>query len=155
MPTGAENWSQGQAVRVKGRKSSEVEEALATLFSDILGRPGRRGSPRVENGNSPFGLTLISDYCIDAVVDGETGILVPPRDPLAIAEAVKKLLEDPDLRKKMGKAGRERLVRDFLPEDIWEALYQEYVQRLEEKGIPVPDPKLIINNKDVRECNVQ
>jgi glycosyltransferase involved in cell wall biosynthesis len=76
--------------------------------------------------------------CVDAVVDGVTGILVPPRDPNALSDAIRKLLKDPELRQRMGKAGRERVVRDFKPEDIWKALYQEYVRLLKEKGIPVP-----------------
>jgi len=76
--------------------------------------------------------------CVDAVVDGVTGILVPPRDPNALADAIRKLLKDQELRQRIGKAGRERVVRDFKPEDIWEALYQEYVRLLKEKGIPVP-----------------
>jgi glycosyltransferase involved in cell wall biosynthesis len=39
--------------------------------------------------------------------DGETGYLTPPGDPLAFATAIQCLLEDPDLRDKMGKAGIE------------------------------------------------
>ena len=49
----------------------------------------------------------------DAVVDGETGILVPPKNPKALADGIIKLLGDENLRKKMGKAGRERVEREF------------------------------------------
>lgn len=49
----------------------------------------------------------------ELVVDGETGILVPPGDPQAIAEACIRLLGDAGLREKMGKAGRERVQRCF------------------------------------------
>ena len=49
----------------------------------------------------------------EVVADGETGILVPPMDPEALAEAIKKLLADPDLRNEMGKKGRERVQRLF------------------------------------------
>jgi len=45
--------------------------------------------------------------------DGETGILVPPADPDALAAAVKRLLGDESLRRKMGAAGRERVERIF------------------------------------------
>ncbi len=44
---------------------------------------------------------------------GETGLLVPPKDPRAIADAVMTLLKDKTLRKKMGKAGRKRAVENF------------------------------------------
>jgi lipopolysaccharide/colanic/teichoic acid biosynthesis glycosyltransferase/glycosyltransferase involved in cell wall biosynthesis len=71
--------------------------------------------------------------CVDAVHDGVTGILVPPGDAVALADAIRKLLKDPELRQRMGKAGRERVLRDFRPEPIWEALYQEYMELLSKR----------------------
>jgi phosphatidyl-myo-inositol dimannoside synthase len=47
----------------------------------------------------------------DAVVDGETGILVPPEDPDAVADALLRLLGDPALAARMGAAGRDRAER--------------------------------------------
>jgi glycosyltransferase involved in cell wall biosynthesis len=47
------------------------------------------------------------------VADGETGLLVPPRNPEALAEALCTLLADPDRRTRMGIAARERVERDF------------------------------------------
>jgi glycosyltransferase involved in cell wall biosynthesis len=44
--------------------------------------------------------------CEDAVSDGVTGLLVPPRDPRALADAMARLLDDPDLRQRFGQAGR-------------------------------------------------
>jgi phosphatidylinositol alpha-1,6-mannosyltransferase len=44
----------------------------------------------------------------DAVIDGVTGLLVDPCDPLAVAEAITSLLLDPDLAERLGRAGRER-----------------------------------------------
>ena len=49
--------------------------------------------------------------CRESVVDGETGFLVPPRDSSALAGAVGRLLENPDLARSMGAAGRARAVR--------------------------------------------
>jgi glycosyltransferase involved in cell wall biosynthesis len=71
--------------------------------------------------------------CLDAVVDGLTGILVPPRDAAGLAHAVHRLLEDPGLRWRMGEAGRQRALRDFRPEPIWLALCQEYWSLLRRK----------------------
>ncbi|HEX9896469.1 MAG TPA: glycosyltransferase family 4 protein [Dehalococcoidales bacterium] len=45
--------------------------------------------------------------------DGEAGILVPLGDPAALANAIKRLLADEPLRKKMGEAGRKRMERNF------------------------------------------
>ncbi|HWC82741.1 MAG TPA: glycosyltransferase [Pseudonocardiaceae bacterium] len=46
---------------------------------------------------------------IDTVVDGVTGILVPPRDPAKLASAVRELLADPALRERYGLAGYDRV----------------------------------------------
>jgi glycosyltransferase involved in cell wall biosynthesis len=49
----------------------------------------------------------------DLVVDGETGLLVPPRDPRALRAALERLLGDRDLRLRLGAAGRERARERF------------------------------------------
>lgn len=49
----------------------------------------------------------------EAVLDGVTGRLVPPEDPVAIARALAGLLDDPDKAVAMGKAGRKRALRIF------------------------------------------
>jgi starch synthase len=49
----------------------------------------------------------------EVVVDGETGLLVPPADPPKLARALTKVLEDPALAAKMGRAGRARVLQDF------------------------------------------
>jgi phosphatidylinositol alpha-1,6-mannosyltransferase len=49
----------------------------------------------------------------EAVVDGETGYVVEPRDVDAVREALARLLGDDGLRARMGTAARERAVRDL------------------------------------------
>jgi len=49
----------------------------------------------------------------EAVLDGETGIVVPPHDPKAIGEAVLRLAHDCNLRKSLGDAGRRRAADHF------------------------------------------
>ena len=44
----------------------------------------------------------------DLVVDGQTGLVVPPRDPGALRRALERLLADSELRRQLGAAGRER-----------------------------------------------
>jgi glycosyltransferase involved in cell wall biosynthesis len=66
------------------------------------------------------------------VVDGETGLLVPPRDPAALGDALTSLLADPSRRAAMGRAGRARVDAVF---DIshhvraMEALFDEILAR--------------------------
>ena len=49
----------------------------------------------------------------EAVVDGVTGLLVPPRDPGAHAEAIRSVLADPVFAERLGRAGRERAEKEF------------------------------------------
>ncbi len=42
------------------------------------------------------------------IVDGETGLLVPAGDVAALADAMQRLLADPDLRERLGEAARRR-----------------------------------------------
>lgn len=49
----------------------------------------------------------------EVVADGETGLLVPPDDPEALAESINALTRDPDRAKAMGAAGRERAQTQF------------------------------------------
>lgn len=49
----------------------------------------------------------------DQVVDSETGILVTERDVPAMARAICRLVNDPDLRVRMGRAGRKRMIEHF------------------------------------------
>lgn len=49
----------------------------------------------------------------ELVIDGETGILVEPDDPQELAKAIQKIIENPTLAQRMGKAGRKRVERAF------------------------------------------
>jgi len=51
--------------------------------------------------------------CREAVVPGETGFLVPAHDLAALARAIGSLVRDPELRRRMGVAGRARIVAKF------------------------------------------
>jgi glycosyltransferase involved in cell wall biosynthesis len=66
----------------------------------------------------------------ELVVDGECGFVVPPMDAGALAEAIGKLFRDPELRKRLGEAARERIGTAFRNEDTVRktiALYEELV----------------------------
>ncbi len=89
----------------------------------------------------PFGLVLVQAMALEkpivasrvggipeVVADGETGLLAPPRDPAALAEAAARLLRDEALARRMGQAGRERVLAQFTAEAMARktmALYEE------------------------------
>ncbi|GBC98049.1 GDP-mannose-dependent alpha-(1-6)-phosphatidylinositol monomannoside mannosyltransferase [bacterium HR17] len=50
---------------------------------------------------------------VDAVVPDETGLVVNPHDPRAIASALCRLLRDPEFAKRLGEAGRQRVLCEF------------------------------------------
>jgi alpha-maltose-1-phosphate synthase len=49
----------------------------------------------------------------EVVADGETGLLVPPDDPVALADALNSLVRDPGRAETMGRLGRQRAIADF------------------------------------------
>jgi len=65
----------------------------------------------------------------ELVLEGETGLLVPPRDSQRLAEAITKLLQQPDAARCMGESGRERVRREFSQKKMLDqtmALYRHY-----------------------------
>jgi len=69
-------------------------------------------------------------------VDGETGLLVPPDDPGALADAIGRLLDDPALRARLGAAGRERVISRFTWEVTAAGTAACYEALLEGKPLP-------------------
>jgi len=76
---------------------------------------------------------VVSDVpgCRELVKDREDGSLVPPRNPAALAQAIRELVEDPDRRRSMGVAARDKAVRNYdvrAASDRQIRLYQELIQ---------------------------
>jgi MMP alpha-(1->4)-mannosyltransferase len=66
--------------------------------------------------------------------DGETGLLVPPADPDALAVALLRTLDDPDLRARIGAAGRERALANFTWRRTAEGTAEHYRALLDERA---------------------
>jgi glycosyltransferase involved in cell wall biosynthesis len=79
---------------------------------------------------------------VDAVLNGITGALVPNGNASAMATAVCQYLRSPELRRRHGRAGRQRVLREFQPERIWEAMLAEYVGLLNERGLSSPTDRI-------------
>ena len=67
---------------------------------------------------------------LDLVVDGETGIHVPPGDVAALRDALQRLLADPELRRRLGEAGRERVRERFSWAAVTDATIAAYAAAL-------------------------
>jgi glycosyltransferase involved in cell wall biosynthesis len=69
----------------------------------------------------------------EQLVDGESGILIPPKDPVAIAEAIVRLSTDKELAQKLGSEGRRRVEKEFTVEKMvseTEKVYQSLYKKL-------------------------
>jgi glycosyltransferase involved in cell wall biosynthesis len=109
-------------------------------IADVLVLPSHReGLPTVVLEAHAAGKPVVGALAtgiVDLVVDGETGFLFPVGDVPALAEALARLISDRALARKMGHAGQERVKREFQQEQIWEALYREYLGLLQMKELP-------------------
>ncbi len=93
----------------------------------------------------PFGLVLLEAMALgravvatdaggprEIVVNGETGLLVPPQDPAALAKAIVELLSEPDRAAAMGERGRTRFLEHYTAERMARNTLQVYRRVLEE-----------------------
>jgi glycosyltransferase involved in cell wall biosynthesis len=62
----------------------------------------------------------------ETIVDGETGLLVPPQDDEALAAAIVRLLRDDDLRARLAEAGRALVEAEFSVERVVERTLDAY-----------------------------
>jgi len=102
----------------------------------------REGFPNVILEAHAAGKTVISTRVtgvVDVVEDGVSGLLVHAGDVAQLAEAMLRLLANPELSQQMGAAGRKRAQAEFSRERIWHAVEREYVHELERRGLPLPE----------------
>jgi len=116
------------------REPQEVKNLLRE--GDIFVLPSLwEGLPRSVMEAMAAGLPVIGtdvNGISELVVHGETGFLVPPKEPAALAGRIEKLVNDTDLRRRMGEIGRLRITREFSLAKMvrsYEHVYKDLVQR--------------------------
>jgi glycogen synthase len=67
---------------------------------------------------------------VEVVEDGKTGLLVPPAQPAVLAEALTRVLENPELGRRMGKAGRARVEAKFSWASVAERTERVYAEAI-------------------------
>ncbi len=111
----------GDLIELRSAVSDEEREELYAT-SSVFVMPSRQIGGDVEGFGTVFleanayGLPVIGGDCggiPEAVIEGETGLLVNPESPEDIAAAISKLIDDPDLAQRLGTAGKARVEREF------------------------------------------
>jgi glycosyltransferase involved in cell wall biosynthesis len=95
----------------------------------------------------PFGLVILEAMALakpviamsaggprEIVVDNETGRLVPPAQPEALAAAIRQLLADPELRTRMGENGRTRFAEKYTTQQMARATLAAYEEALQARA---------------------
>jgi glycosyltransferase involved in cell wall biosynthesis len=76
----------------------------------------------------------------EIVADGLTGLLLPPESPDDLAAALIRLLDNPEERRAMGLAGRQRLLEHFSHSQMAQSYVEFYYQRVTHDCGPSPSP---------------
>lgn len=112
---------------------------------DILALPSRReGLPAVALEAAAAGKPVVGSRAtgiVDAVADGQTGLLVPVGDIPALSEALSKLLDDPALARRLGAAGHQNVKAKFDRRLLWDSiavLYRGLLSHGQPAGAPSP-----------------
>jgi glycosyltransferase involved in cell wall biosynthesis len=133
-PISGETWStlrDDARVRLIG---SVLDTPPYYSIMDVVALPSfREGLPVVPLEAAAMALPVVATRipgCIDAIMDGETGTLVPVGDVTALSRALLTYLQDPDLARHHGAQGRERMLRDFDPDLIHREMLTEYIRLL-------------------------
>jgi glycosyltransferase involved in cell wall biosynthesis len=107
-------WSESDGITMLGRLE-DVRPALAACSVFVL-PSHREGLPMSVLEAMATGRAVVTcdvPGCRETVVDGESGFIVPPRAPAALAVAMEQFLEQPSLAAEMGRAARRRAEERF------------------------------------------
>lgn len=120
----------GRVVECSDFADGEAPSIVAAC--DLLAQPSREES---------FGLVLLEAWLMgrpvigadipatrDLVVDGDDGLIVPPSSPVTLADAILRLIGAPELRRRMGDRGRDKVLSRYSTQEMldrWEALVDQ------------------------------
>ncbi len=133
----------GEAVGFLGHRP-DVPEVLAAADLGVLSSDFE-GSPLAVLEYMAAGLPVVATDVggVPSIVQhGRTGLLVPRRDPPALAAAIETVLSDRELARSMGERGRSRQLTEYSSEAMCERVYELYERLLERKRHSDVQPEL-------------
>ncbi len=136
LPRDAIERATAAGVRFLGMRN-DVDRLYAAM--DLFVLPSyREGFPRAAMEAAAMGLPIVATDirgCRQVVDDGASGLLIPVGDSAALAAAVRRLGEDPDLRSQMSRAATERAVEMFDEKRVVEIVLDTYRRLGVERGL--------------------
>lgn len=127
------DWESSENVKLLGNRS-DIAHVFAQSSVVVLPSYYREGLPKVLMEAAACGRAVVTTDmpgCRDAIEPNVTGLLVPPRDAVALADAIQCLLYNTKLRERMGQAGRLLAEREFSIEKVVSAHLEVYNELLE------------------------
>lgn len=131
---------EGSQIRFLGRRD-DIREILA--ITDVFVNPSyREGVPRTNLEALAMAKAIVTTDapgCRETVADGENGLLVPPGSSAALEQALQRLLGSPEMRVRLGQAGRLRAeTRYSIPECVGrvETAYRRAIQGRNGRAAP-------------------
>lgn len=138
---GEEDVARARAAGVVFHGEGVEMPTIYAAFDQFVLASHREGVPRSLIEAQAMGIPAVATDirgCREVVVDGGTGILVPVREPSALARAILRLLEDPAESARMAAAGRERARERFDEEAVVRRTLVLYRRLLAARGRPTP-----------------
>jgi len=135
QPSEIDPWEKLKGVTWKGRRSDVLEQISS---AHVMVHPSHYGEglPKVILEAGLCGRAVVTCDtvgCREAVRDGDNGLLVPPRNPAALADAIERLARDGALRQRLAMRHRQRVLAEFGDE----AILPQYIELIERiaKGV--------------------
>jgi glycosyltransferase involved in cell wall biosynthesis len=131
-----EAWDDEGPIEWWGRQPpSEMPSVLGQAHVVCLPSHYREGVPKVLIEAASCGRPIVTTDvpgCREIVNHEDTGFLVPPEDAEELARRIRQLLDDPDLRREMGRNGRSRVEENFTARQVAGTIVECYDQLLSE-----------------------